>query len=66
MTLIASSFGGDDWESLWEYEDEYLPDRWRDLPEIAADTGRDAGDDLVFQSFVDAPVAGEQPPIEVH
>jgi predicted dehydrogenase len=54
------------WQSLWEYETEYLPDVWRDLPEIAHETGRDGGDYLVFESFVDAIESGSAPPIDVH
>lgn len=56
----------DGWESLSAYEDRYLPELWRQLPDVAAETGRNGGDYLVFQTFVDALEAGESPLIDVH
>lgn len=54
------------WESLWDYEEEYLSEIWRELLDVARETGRDGGDYLVFQSFVDALETGSKPPIDVH
>lgn len=56
----------EDWVTLDTFEDDYLPQRWRDLPEDAEQTGRNGGDYLVFQAFIDALVAQENPPIDVH
>ncbi|MCU4972970.1 Gfo/Idh/MocA family oxidoreductase [Halobacteria archaeon AArc-m2/3/4] len=63
---LADSDGGHGWQSLEDYEDDYLPDRWRTLPEVARETGRNGGDYLVFESFVDAIVSDSPPPIDVH
>lgn len=59
---------GDDheWEPLEEYADSHLPECWRDIPDVARETGRDGGDYLVFEGFIDALVSGSEPPIDVH
>ena len=56
----------DGWEPLRSYEAEYLPDVWRDLPDVARETGREGGDYLVFEAFVDAVINNEPAPIDVH
>ena len=54
------------WQSLTAFEAAYLPEMWRELPAVASQTGRNGGDYLVFQSFVDAIESDSPPPIDVY
>lgn len=66
VSFAEDGRSGHEWTALDEYEPEYLPDRWRTLPERASETGRDGGDYLVFEEFIDAVSDGREPLIDVH
>lgn len=57
---------GRNWEPLEEYADEYLPECWQNIPDIARETGRNGGDYLVFEAFIDALVSDSDPAIDIH
>ncbi len=55
-----------EWVPLEEFEDEFLPDIWRDPPPAALAAGHGGGDYFEVMDFVDA-VQGRQPPaIDIH
>ena len=55
-----------DWIPLEAFEDEYLPDIWRDPPPEAMVAGHGGGDYFEVMDFVDA-VQGRKPPtIDIH
>ena len=49
------------WRSLWDFREEYLPERWLNPPEAAKGAGHDGGDFFLVQDFVDAMASGEEP-----
>lgn len=55
-----------EWQDLWEFEAEYLPDYWRTIPLVALDTGHGCGDYFVIRKFVDAIIRDEPPEIGIH
>jgi len=54
------------WESLWNYEAEFLPEIWRNPPEEARRAGHGGGDYFVVREFVDAIIDDARPPIDVY
>jgi hypothetical protein len=62
----GDAIGKEEWESLWQYADEFEHARWRERGEIARGSGHGGGDYFVIEDFVRA-VAGEiPPPIDVY
>ena len=62
---LADLCDGLDWRSLWDFEDEFMPDDWRRPSEEALRAGHGGSDFFVARAFVDAVVRGVDPPIDV-
>ncbi|MBM3215965.1 Gfo/Idh/MocA family oxidoreductase [Candidatus Poribacteria bacterium] len=54
-----------EWRSLWDFEEEFMPDMWRNPPEEALQAGHGGGDYFEVRDFVDAIVKDEPPPISI-
>lgn len=54
------------WQSLEEYEDEFLPEAWRRYGAEASKAGHGGGDYMVVRAFVASIRSGEPPPIDIH
>jgi predicted dehydrogenase len=54
-----------EWRSLWDFEDEFLPEMWRSPSEEAVRSGHGGGDYFIVREFVDALLRDERPPIDV-
>jgi predicted dehydrogenase len=52
------------WRSLWEFEQQYLPDWWRGASEEGDIHG--GSDGLTLRAFVDALLSGDPSPIDVY
>jgi len=53
------------WQSLWEYEREFLPAIWRDPPEEARRAGHGGGDYFQVREFADSILSDTRLPIDV-
>ncbi|MBI5094471.1 MAG: Gfo/Idh/MocA family oxidoreductase [Candidatus Hydrogenedentes bacterium] len=62
---IAGRHGETEWHSLWEFEEEFLPEDWRVHREAAAKAGHGGGDYLQILDFARA-CSGEPPVIDVY
>ena len=58
--------GNAEWESLWNYSDEYEHPRWRDWGDQARRAGHGGGDFFVLNDFIQAILDGTPPPIDVY
>ena len=58
--------GSEDWRPLSEFEDEFLPEMWRNPPDEAVAAGHGGGDYFVVRDFVDAILSGSPPPVDVY
>ena len=56
----------DVWVPLKEFEEEFLPEIWRDPPPEAVNAGHGGGDYFEVMDFVDAVQGRKPPPIDVH
>jgi len=54
------------WRPLSEFEDEFLPEIWRNRPEGMASHVHGDADGLTVLAFVEAVLNDEEPPINVH
>jgi predicted dehydrogenase len=54
------------WEPLSRYEEEFLPEAWKNPPEEARRAGHGGGDYFEVRDFVDSIVRGTRPPIDVY
>ena len=54
------------WRSLWDFEEEFMPDIWRNPPEEALRAGHGGGDYFEVRGFVDAIINDTKPPIDVY
>lgn len=54
------------WHGLLELAEEFLPDKWLNMPREALESGHWGGDYMVVQDFVDTIVQGIKPPIGLH
>lgn len=54
------------WQTLWEYEREFMPAIWRDPPEEAKRAGHGGGDYFQVREFVDSILHDAKPPIDVY
>ncbi len=62
----SSPRGDAEWESLWDYSDEYEHPYWRELGAVAEQAGHGGGDFFVLKDFLDAIETGIRPPIDVY
>jgi len=54
------------WRSLWDFRDEYLPERWKNPPEAAKNAGHQGGDYFLVRDFMDAMESGREPMANVY
>jgi hypothetical protein len=64
--LEGRSPGREVWQSLDEYEAEFLPEDWRSHGEAATQSGHGGSDFFVARAFVDSALAGTRPEIDVY
>ena len=64
--LEGRSPGPQAWQSLEEYEDEFLPEPWRSLGGIATQAGHGGGDFFVVRDFIQSILDDVAPPIDVY
>jgi predicted dehydrogenase len=55
-----------EWRSLWDFEEEFMPEMWRNPPGEALRAGHGGGDYFEVREFVDAIVNDTEPPINVY
>lgn len=53
------------WSSLWDFEEEFMPSIWRNPPEEALKAGH-GGDYFEVRGFVDSIIKDTKPPIDVY
>ena len=63
---LADHSDGVAWRSLWDFEEEFMPDIWRNPPEEALRAGHGGGDYFEVRGFVDAIINDTKPPIDVY
>lgn len=56
----------EEWESLWEYSDEFEHPLWREYGEVALKCGHNGADFFVLQEFASAIVENRRPLIDVY
>lgn len=54
------------WFSLADFEDEFLPEQWRNASEEALRSGHDGSDYLMAQDFIECILQDREPPIGIH
>jgi len=54
------------WHSLWDFEDEFMPEIWRNPPEEALKAGHGGGDYFEIREFVDCIINDTKPPVDVY
>ncbi|HIE30720.1 TPA: Gfo/Idh/MocA family oxidoreductase [Candidatus Poribacteria bacterium] len=54
------------WRSLWDFEEEFIPEIWRNPPEEALRAGHGGGDYFEVRGFIDSIVNDTKPPIDVY
>lgn len=64
--LKGRSKDGHTWQSLWDYEQEFMPAIWRNPSEEAKRAGHGGGDYFQVREFVDSIVNDTKPPIDVY
>ena len=55
-----------EWRSLWDFEEEFMPEMWRNPPEEALRAGHGGGDYFEIREFVDSIVNDTKPPVDVY
>jgi predicted dehydrogenase len=55
-----------EWHSLWEFEEEFMPEMWRNPSEEAKRSGHGGGDFFEVLDFLNAVKTGAPPPIDVY
>ena len=55
-----------EWRSLWDFEEEFMPEIWRNPPEEARRAGHGGGDYFVVADFVDSVRNDTTPRIDVY
>jgi len=58
--------GSMEWIDLYEFQDEFMPEQWKNPPQEAKEAGHEGGDYWVIQDFVQSIVEDKQPPIGIH
>jgi len=61
-----SSDGSAEWETLWNYADEWEHPLWQSWGSVAEQAGHGGGDFFVLHEFVSAILAGTQPTVDVY
>jgi predicted dehydrogenase len=64
--IEGRSPGREQWQSLEEYEGDFLPAEWRELGAEATKAGHGGGDFFVARAFALAVLEGKPPPIDVY
>jgi predicted dehydrogenase len=64
--LADRSESPNQWRSLWDLEDEFMPALWRDPPPEAVQAGHGGGDFFEVAEFVEAIRNDAPPPIDVY
>ncbi len=64
--LADYSDGKVEWRSLWDFEQEYLPEMWRNPSEEALRAGHGGGDYFEIRDFVDSILSDSTPRIDVY
>jgi predicted dehydrogenase len=59
-------FGREEWQSLWDYADEYEHPRWRERGAVAREAGHGGGDYFIVEDFVRAVQAASPPAVDVY
>ncbi len=54
------------WRSLWDFEEEFMPEMWRNPSEEALQAGHGGGDYFEIREFVDSIMTDTKPPIDVY
>jgi predicted dehydrogenase len=54
------------WHSLWEFEEEFLPEPWRELEAVAMKTGHEGCDYFEVHAFIESLRNGTPPPVDVY
>ena len=54
------------WQPLSDFENDYMPEIWRNPPEEAKRAGHGGGDYFVIREFVDSILNDTKPPIDVY
>ncbi len=54
------------WRPLAEFEDEFLPEPWRNPPSEAVAAGHGGSDYFIVRDFVDAVLGRREPPVDVY
>jgi predicted dehydrogenase len=63
---LADYSDGTEWRSLWDFEEEFMPDIWRNPPEEALRAGHGGGDYFEVRGFADSIINDTKPPIDVY
>ncbi len=61
-----SSDGSAEWETLWNYADEWEHPLWQSWGSVAEQAGHGGGDFFVLHEFVSAILEGTQPTVDVY
>jgi predicted dehydrogenase len=64
--LRDRSEGKVEWRSLWDFEEEFMPEIWRKPPEEARSAGHGGGDYFVVSDFVSSILESTKPRIDVY
>ena len=54
------------WHSLWDFEEEFMPEMWRNPPEEALKAGHGGGDYFEIREFVDCIVNNSKPTVDIY
>ena len=54
-----------EWRSLWDFEEKFMPEMWKNPPEEALRAGHGGGDYFEVRGFVDCILNDTSPPVDV-
>ena len=63
---LADYCEGSEWRPLSDFEDEFMPERWKNPPEEALKAEHVSGDYFELRDFVDSIIHDTSPPIDVY
>jgi len=55
-----------EWQALTEFEDDFMPERWKNPPEEASKAGNVSGEYFELRDFVDSILHDTNPPMDVY
>jgi len=55
-----------EWRALSEFEDDFMPERWKNPPEEASKAGNVSGEYFELRDFVDSILHDTEPPMNVY